>query len=675
MKRIPLQILALLLSLALLLCGCGKDLPGSLDPAGRKPETSAPPESDTTEPALDPEPEPVPEPLPALEGLPLQLSGSVAELADAGDGRAVMIVNAPDPDAPQWDSDTLTIYLIDTVSAQVLAQRELSTSGEVSLAGVRRNGELVLRNFSTDRLEFYDSQLTPLRSVDLPDGYAAFDRDSDAIYCAENGRIERVSLSDMTRTPFFSGLGATFSTLDSARGRLLLLCRPAGDDDAWDYALYDVKENRTLLQGAEDWNGVNLAGDCLLLAGNYHWGEPENPEEESGVQRKRLDVYDPGTGTFDCGWILPGDASLYTDVGTSSVFAVTSPWSDGGDRQRFYLIDPLKGGVHELTAELNTPEFTQQICLRDDGTWLVAASSYLENAYVTELYLIRPAFTEMEMALEPAYQQSVSGVGHETGKLLQQLRERADRIEQTYGVRILLGDECLDMADNGSYTLISVTDESAYETEEDALNFTGSALDYVEQALAYYPEGFFRTFRDFRGEGGLRIALVAELENRYGDFMAGGIHYTSGAWYNIVLDADNLGTCQTVHHEMWHACESRVNDAGLETFHPDNWDALNPPDFAYTQDFETYYQRTDIDQYLMGWSEDPWFAQTYSTVTPMEDRSTLVETMLQDYYDPETYGYETSIAWVCSFPHLRAKVQAMHDAVEQVFGECYWEMP
>ncbi len=678
MKKPNLRRLALLLAVLLCLSGCAVNRRAKKETtAATEPPSSAPAEPTETE--TEPEPtEPEPEPLPAVEKLSLRFPGGILETADAGDGRAAVICSVPDSENPDWANDVRTLYLVDTQSGQLLAQRQLSALGGESLIGVRKNGEVLLRNYSTDKLDVYDPQLTYLRGEEIPENFTAFDRESDALYCVDSGEIRSVSLSDGRSEPVFSGLGATLDEVDALRGRLLLGCRAVRDTGGWDFALYDLQQGAVLLQGSMGWEGASLAGGRLIAAGALNpQYDPETGEETADPDRKLLDVYDPEIGALDCGWILPFDGALYSDVGSDCIIAVTADWGEDGEsnRQQFYLIDPLNGRMHELTAELETSDYVSTVCLRSDGSWLIAATSGDYPDTATELYLIRPAFTEMETDLDPAPRQSLSGRRHEAGPLLQELRERADRIEQTYGVKILLGDEVLDMADNGSYTLISLTDEDGYANEEDALFFSGNALDVVEQALAFYPEGFFDTFRDFRGEGGLRIALVANLENRWGEFSAGGIHYPSDAWYNIVLDADNLGARQTVHHEMWHACESRINDAEPGVFSPDNWNVFNPPGFEYTQDFEVYSQRTDIDGYLMGWTEEPWFAQTYSTVTPMEDRSTLVETMLEDWYDADFYGYPTAVAWVCSYPHLQAKVRYMHDAVERVFGECYWQMP
>lgn len=669
MKKTILRLLALLLSAALLLCGCSPEGKGG-SAANHKENNgiTAPSATEQNEPG------PAPAPLPALERLGVEMEGLISGLADAGDGWAAAVCTVPDPEDPDWNKDHATIYLIDLYRGRILAQKKLVSDGVQALLGVRTNGEILIRNYGTDRLEFYGPDLSLLRSEEIPAGFNSFDRESDALYNSSNYVIERLSLSDMTVETFFKGLGAVYEEADTARDRLLLECRSVKDAGGWDFALYDYAAERVLVQGHAGYGGVGIGKDLVLASGEESVGDGE----DAGRILRRLDVYDPQKGCWDHGWIIPFDTGLYTDPATNYVLA--NGWleneSGEGLRQMICLIDPVTGGMHDISEELGDHFDVQHTYLRDPDCWLLATVSDESGEDRTSLWVLRPEQVKLDALLEPAQEPDPSAGLHEAGEKLRELRARADGIERTYGVRILLGDECMDMADNGGYDLISLTAETGYSTVEEEIIQAANALDTLEAALETYPEGFFLTFHDFRGMGGLRFCLVADLVTRYGgEFKAAGIQYKSDAWYNIVLDAGSLYSQQTVHHELWHACESRIDDEGLDVFTPDNWSALNPPGFDYTYDFETYYQRQDIYGYLMDESDDPWFVQIYSTVTPMEDRSTLVEKMFSDWYGAEYYGYPDARSWVCSFPHLRSKVQVMHDAVEQVFGVCYWDMP
>ena len=108
-----------------------------------------------------------------------------------------------------------------------------------------------------------------------------------------------------------------------------------------------------------------------------------------------------------------------------------------------------------------------------------------------------------------------------------------------------------------------------------------------------------------------------------------------------------------------------------------DWEALNPPGFEYSMDFDRYFEGNSLDEYLMYYGDDRdgvYFIGSYSTVTAKEDRATVVETLFSAGDIKEFYpGWDSYYQMVCSYPHLKAKLDEMAKWTEKVFGCVYWE--
>ena len=135
----------------------------------------------------------------------------------------------------------------------------------------------------------------------------------------------------------------------------------------------------------------------------------------------------------------------------------------------------------------------------------------------------------------------------------------------------------------------------------------------------------------------------------------------------------------TVHHELWHAVEQRITNEFDEAFSDLSWSEFNPANFLYCFDFDNYYENESMLEYVIPWDNDRtksdtvYFDQIYSTVTPYEDRATLVEDLLNEYYDPDVYGFADPMERICAFPHLKEKLEYMAVQTERAFGSVYWE--
>ena len=192
---------------------------------------------------------------------------------------------------------------------------------------------------------------------------------------------------------------------------------------------------------------------------------------------------------------------------------------------------------------------------------------------------------------------------------LARCREKAQQLEEKYGVAIYLGIEASIPAPED----YSFTAEYQVPTLE-------KMLAELETALSAFPEGFFTQAVQYSASGKLQIALVRTLEGVGEDTLptATGIQYWRDADACIAL-ADDLQLTQNFYHELFHLIDNRV--LGTSTVF-DDWDSLNPDGFTYDNSFVENLNRnsyTNLD------GDHRAFIDTYSMSYPGEDRARIFE--------------------------------------------------
>lgn len=204
-------------------------------------------------------------------------------------------------------------------------------------------------------------------------------------------------------------------------------------------------------------------------------------------------------------------------------------------------------------------------------------------------------------------------------------REEARRMEEKYGVEILLWQDAL------SIQPVDYTYEPEY-----LVSAYRRGLQRLDCALARFPEGFLAETASQSDCGVIRIALVRTIR---GDEAFGTLENVAGIqyWYDgdacIGLDlGDSLE--QNFYHELFHVVETRVY-AGATAY--DEWDKLNPVDFCYDYDYMANQSRADY-QYLEG--ENRAFIDMYSMSYPKEDRARTFEYAMIDA-GADCFGSET----------------------------------
>ena len=149
--------------------------------------------------------------------------------------------------------------------------------------------------------------------------------------------------------------------------------------------------------------------------------------------------------------------------------------------------------------------------------------------------------------------------------------EIRNRIEQEYGIRILLPDECEaevrlpDGKEYGSYMPLDLSPIARYTVSDPA----AGPLRILEETLACYPEGFCSVFT---AQGGiLKILMAGSIRSTdHPDDICSGIAFVSGGDYILCLSLSDF-RADVIHHEMWHAIERRIRAAYPEAFAEDEW--------------------------------------------------------------------------------------------------------
>ena len=198
------------------------------------------------------------------------------------------------------------------------------------------------------------------------------------------------------------------------------------------------------------------------------------------------------------------------------------------------------------------------------------------------------------------------------------LYERAAEIGQNYGIEILIADQC-----DTEYEDFTVEQVSDYDLIE-------NGLDILESALSCYPDGFLDQLK-YDTVTDIQINLCTALtstNSNWGDEDYNGFAEEYGSLNIIVFDLTEF-SAETVYHEISHIIDKKLTwDAYCREdalYSEDEWEALNPDGFEYTYVYDGFEElEFEGDEYL-------YFIDTYSMVSPTEDRARIMEYAMAGY--------------------------------------------
>ena len=575
------------------------------------------------------------------------------------------------------------IYIIDVEKDEVSEVYTLPK--DQYLFCVRKNGQFVTMKWDEaagDLIIFvFDENMKFAYSFRMPNEELYADPENDCFYVyADNGSsLERWDFNGVKETVFSLQHGMKIADYDPASGFAAVLEDSVVPGVSQDLMLYNIEKDEFIFEQPGYSFSYRFLDDLLIASCNIPQDGAENkyitalntiPLSENGGERLLR---------------MPDDSYLTCYYGTSVALTASAVFEAETETflpTVYYLTDIKAGRITLPIGELGAASYLVSCYLPETDKIVAASYIYDENdadAGHPELYLIDPAAAQYADELKPV-ERPVQEVG--TRPLTpgwEELRAKADAIEKDFDVTVYFGDQALDYQDGSGYVFVSLEDPAYVLDDATPTEQTGQMLDMLRKGLSEYPDGFFGHFKNSRGQGGLRIMLVRDLTNPDGDFLAGGVAFKYGAWYNVAIGADNIGDTDTIHHEIWHAAESRIEKDVGNAFYGDEWEALNPPGFEYSEDLDHYYEHQELFAYIIPWDYDAskydgvWFAEIYSTVTGCEDRATLIETLTSEGFDFEGTGYARPDEWIAQMPHLQAKLDYLAGLSEKVFGCVYWE--
>ncbi len=202
----------------------------------------------------------------------------------------------------------------------------------------------------------------------------------------------------------------------------------------------------------------------------------------------------------------------------------------------------------------------------------------------------------------------------EPGEAETEIRQRIERIKQTYGLNILVADDCETYFLDFSAELMN-----DWEMIRDA-------LDVMEAALENYPDGFFRQLR-YDTIHSIEIQLTGTLTATNAEYVDTYEAFVQEEYDRHVMVVDVLlAGEQTYYHEFSHIIDSYLewdsNNREDALFSEEGWNDLNPNWFpGYTWDYSW-------QQYVQDYT---CFVDSYSTIRPTEDRARVLEYAMAEY--------------------------------------------
>lgn len=296
----------------------------------------------------------------------------------------------------------------------------------------------------------------------------------------------------------------------------------------------------------------------------------------------------------------------------------------------------LLQGILRSSVMLPEVDLVGTGCVSADGTLYISAHSTQETAW----WILRwnyEAFSPVseDSCLEPYYTRDFPDVqGQASCEAL------AREMGAQYGITVLLFEEAAACAP-WDYAF----------TAEYRVDKTNWALEDLKATLEAFPEGFLAKLRQDWED--LTVCIVDTIQGtaESGSLdSAEGLQFQNGNHFYIALapkEEDSLK--HTLFHEFSHLIDNRVL---TKTGAYDNWNDLNPQDFAYSLDLNA--DMTPYKALLTG--PDRVFIDNYAMTFPAEDRARIFECAC-------TSGNEEDFV----SPILQAKLQRICTGIRQAF--------
>ncbi len=647
------KLLALLLAALLLaaLAGCGGGEAIVTDPV--------PTASEPTSPTVPPEPTEGQEGealryLSCVSGREARESGP--ELLYLGGGKLLLLYSRYDMER---DIFTTRLQVVDAVHDRVAAETTLD--GSLSpVSGFE--GGFILEDYSLSVYRFFDDELREPPAYDPPEPEGVFSPDAESYYFVSAGKLWAADTATGAFTAFPSEYSVRYSP-----------CFQSGSGGGW--LFLNADSALVPLEGIA-LTGVELkTGKTRILSQNIY-----DPSPLGDLLTFHMTTAEGQIGMNDPFYAVslaegtalrfPQDEYAFTVLRDSGYIVCFE--TDGDFHLTGMYVGEIRDGVCALSrVPEEEPSYTYGPFAYIDEEELIAV--WTSGGRGEGLGLIDPRLLKADKTLPGeavempelidstlAEKYAAAQVVPDAPEYLAAERRRADELEERYGIKIYMSSQCRNM--DMSFKGYVCSDEFFAGDPQWERQLTDRALNDLEAGLAKYPEGFFRQFQTPTGDGGLRLRLTGKITDDYSAACA----YASDAWYDMIFDI-RYDVAPNLPHELWHCMEIFINRRDSALLTDEAWLRLDPPGFAYTEDYENYLYGDDEYCYPAG---EWYFYDVYSKVNVREDKARLMEVVMSpEFYDSQRF---------VSSPHIREKLTLMCKAVRAAFdttgwGEVYWE--
>ena len=560
-----------------------------------------------------------------------------AVLSNAGDGR-LLVCRYRKLD----DGSTATMATVININNDVVVAQQSLRGTLTPVRSCHTNNKILLLDKNDRCVHVLDHRLQSIRVISLRNTDGVFSHDGERYYYCEMGAIACHDLTNGTVTAVKTAYDLRFQSIVGSHPTDDLLVVKAYTDayrNSTCTAIFNPKSGHYKLLTTD-------VSSAYLFEDKYLSPYVSTDSDKTSLLYGKLNntdtqvLIDPPGNLDRCLWISGSPYLLYDGVTlyrfTNSV-AQCSLASSG-------IHAPLTNVIYLLQENLLVGiSGNELVMINPDALSFkkVTAVTYAEG------------FTQLNNRIPIEFSNTAYNLKVATN--LTDCRRFADRIEEEYGITILLSNECVIPCVYSGYDISPTNSLGYYERENAFINYT---LQQLEETLARYPKGFFHQFRNAAGDGGIRVLLTGTINIA---LYTVGYQYCSHEWYNVVLDVTGDSLDGTISHEIWHATEQLIQMRNPSVFSDSNWSTYNPDGFQYvpTEDYD------DDVTYTPKGGNEVYFVRPYAKISAFEDRACLMEAvMCPEYYDTEK---------LLTSPHVRKKLQVLCDATRNAFNSSSWK--
>ncbi|MBQ4094827.1 MAG: hypothetical protein IJC65_00180 [Oscillospiraceae bacterium] len=616
------KLIAALLSLsvALSLCACGdKDSSSSKADSSSAPDTTtttAPATTTTTTTAAEPEPEPVN--IFDLEGFDMgeakTLGGNKdlnlttlmdCEALSYGDieAESFEIVKITDKNIllrlsyfAEEDNMMEKLISIDKETYEVKSELDYAIGGSgtqflddgmVLIKSGENHHEYTVYDYDMNVLSSFESEsyrpyyftdtntayylsynLSAAYRYDVKTQTSKMVSDSSEYYVSDLSGVERINGEDILRlTTVEEDLKNHSGVLNTATGELtyfdadgyysltngLFSYDKYAEDYSTEYSLYSYSKDNAVKVSFDDNERYYLElSACDNKVIYYTYSDYIFSFEVLDIETGKL----IGTCSFDSKEIMPDEDEVRKKLGIDADYDVS------------YYTEP--SALYES-------------CFLDDDTLILAFSNMagykmyvtwdlsMQDGYESTIQISDCKDVEFDYDESSISQTYTILQPSEVSDELKPLREKADKLEEKYGIEILFENEAVGYM--GTYYLKDIASSISYFTPYEVIS---SALDDLDTELARYPEGFFDQVSN-DGCKGYRFIFTGDIISLDKQDPT-GFKYAIDGSINVVIQTRPQNPT-VLHHELSHSIDHYVEEKleGTLDF-SEGWDKLNPPD-------------------------------------------------------------------------------------------------